>query len=106
LTGVLEADPDQQLDDLCDGELVEQHLDLGVADRGVVAGDRVGKRNRQRLPARRVIRTRLSERGAERQPVFCASVRRTSSLSCVGSVEDAPNSAAPRFCHASSSSGR
>jgi hypothetical protein len=37
LPGLLERDPDEQLDDLGHGELVEQRVDLGVGDRGVVA---------------------------------------------------------------------
>jgi len=47
LTGEFEADPGQQFDDLREGELVEQHPDLGVADRGVVACHRGGERHRQ-----------------------------------------------------------
>jgi hypothetical protein len=36
LPGVLERDPHEQLDDLGHRELVEQHLDLRLAHRGVV----------------------------------------------------------------------
>jgi hypothetical protein len=49
LAGVFERDPYQRLDNLGDGELIAQKLDLGVADGGVVRRDGLRERDGQRL---------------------------------------------------------
>lgn len=61
----LSVTPRQAHDNLVDGELIAQKLDLGVADGGVVRRDGLRERDGQRLLGLKVILGWQTERRAE-----------------------------------------